>query len=89
VAGTVVSSTQASSVNSIAANAVRNLATNSIGATGKGAASTRDGGQHAQETMIPLSSVARFAEGQTPLIVNHQGVLVATTISFNLAPALP
>jgi multidrug efflux pump len=86
VAGTVVSSTQASSVNSIAANAVRNLATNSIGATGKGAASTGTAVSTAQEKMIPLSSVARFGEGQTSLVVNHQGVLVSNTISFNLAP---
>jgi multidrug efflux pump len=35
--------------------------------------------------MIPLSSVARFAPGQTSLVVNHQGGLVANTISFNLA----
>ena len=86
VAGTVVSSTQAASLNSVAASAVRNLATNSIGATGKGAASTGTAVSTAQETMIPLSSVAHFEQGQTPLVVNHQGVLVANTISFNLAP---
>ena len=88
VAGTVVSSTQAASVNSVAASAVRNLATNSIGATGKGASSTGTAVSTSQETMIPLSSVARFAQGQTSLVVNHQGVLVANTISFNLAPGV-
>jgi multidrug efflux pump len=88
VAGTVVSSTQAASVNSVAASAVRNLATNSIGATGKGASSTGTAVSTGRETMIPLSSVARFAQGQTPLVVNHQGVLVANTISFNLAPGV-
>ncbi len=88
VAGTVASSTQAASVNSVAASAVRNLATNSIGATGKGASSTGTAVSTSQETMIPLSSVARFAQGQTPLVVNHQGVLVANTISFNLAPGV-
>jgi multidrug efflux pump len=88
VAGTVVSSTQAASVNSVAASTVRNLATNSIGATGKGASSTGTAVSTSQETMIPLSSVARFAQGQTPLVVNHQGVLVANTISFNLAPGV-
>jgi multidrug efflux pump len=36
--------------------------------------------------MIPLSAVARFKQGATPLAVNHQGLLVATTISFNLPP---
>jgi multidrug efflux pump len=38
------------------------------------------------ETMIPLSAVARFTQGATPLAVNHQGLLVANTISFNLPP---
>jgi multidrug efflux pump len=33
-----------------------------------------------------LSAVARFTQGATPLAVNHQGLLVATTISFNLPP---
>jgi multidrug efflux pump len=72
----------------VAASAVRNLATNSIGATGKGASSTGTAVSTSRETMIPLSSVARFAQGQTPLVVNHQGVLVANTISFNLAPGV-
>jgi len=36
--------------------------------------------------MIPLSAVAHFDEGATPLAVNHQGLLVASTISFNLPP---
>jgi len=68
------------------ANAARNLATNSIGATGNGAASTGAAVSTNQETMIPLSAVAHFDEGATPLAVNHQGLLVASTISFNLPP---
>ena len=86
VAGTVASSTQTSSVNSVAANAVRNQATNSIGATGKSSASTGAAVSTSQEAMIPLSSLAWFGQGRTSLIVNHQDGLVATTISFNLAP---
>ena len=88
VPGTVVSSTQASSLNSIAASAVRNLATNSIGATGKGASSSGTAVSTSQETMIPLSSLARFGQGQTSLVVNHQGGLIANTISFNLPPGV-
>ncbi len=38
------------------------------------------------EIMIPLSAVAHFKQGATPLAVNHQGLLVANTISFNLPP---
>jgi len=66
--------------------AARNLATNSIGATGKGVSSTGSAVSTNQETMIPLSAVVQFARGATPLAVNHQGLLVANTISFNLPP---
>jgi multidrug efflux pump len=86
VAGTIVSSAQAASVNSVAASAVRNLATNSIGATGKTTSSTGTAVSTNQETMIPLSSFARFGQNRTSLIVNHQDGLVANTISFNLPP---
>jgi multidrug efflux pump len=84
VSGTVV----APGVSSTSANAqaARNAATNSIGLTGNGAASTGAAVSTSQETMIPLSAVARFKQGSTPLAVNHQGLLVANTISFNLAP---
>jgi multidrug efflux pump len=66
--------------------AARNLATNSIGATGKTTSSTGSAVSTRQETMIPLSAVAHFERGATPLAVNHQGLLVANTISFNLPP---
>jgi multidrug efflux pump len=36
--------------------------------------------------MVPLSAVARFKTGSTPLSVNHQGLFVATTLSYNLPP---
>ena len=91
VAGTVVSSGQGNSLNSlisVAANAVRNLATNSIGATGKGASSTGTAVSTSQETMIPLSSVVRLDQGHTSLVVSHQDGLVANTISFNLPPGI-
>ena len=84
VAGTIVSSSQASSVSSIAASAVRNLATNSIGATGKTASSTGTAVSTSRETMISLPGVSRFGQSRTSLVVNHQGGLVANTISFNL-----
>jgi multidrug efflux pump len=86
VAGTVVSSAKSSAAASANAQAARNLANNSIGSTGKGVASTGSAVSTNQETMIPLSAVAHFTRGSTPLAVNHQGLLVATTISFNLQP---
>jgi len=84
VAGTVTAPGLSSAPTSANAQAARNLATNSIGATGKAAASTGSAVSTNQETMIPLSAVASFTLGATPLAVNHQGLLVATTISFNL-----
>jgi hydrophobe/amphiphile efflux-1 (HAE1) family protein len=36
--------------------------------------------------MVPLSAVARFQTGPSPLSITHQGQFPATTISFNLAP---
>jgi multidrug efflux pump len=86
VAGTVTAAKGSASASSANAQAARNLATNSIGATGKGVASTGSAVSTSQETMIPLSAVAHFTQGATPLAVNHQGLLVANTISFNLPP---
>ncbi|KWV54210.1 nodulation protein [Bradyrhizobium macuxiense] len=86
VAGTVVASGTASAAASANAQAARNQATNSIGATGKGVASTGSAVSTRSETVIPLSAVASFKQGATPLAVNHQGLLVANTISFNLPP---
>jgi multidrug efflux pump len=86
VAGTVVAPGTSTSANSANAQAARNLATNSIGATGNGSSSTGSAVSTSQEIMIPLSAVAHFKQGSTPLAVNHQGLLVANTISFNLPP---
>ena len=38
--------------------------------------------------MVPLAAFTKFGPGKTPLSVNHQGLFVASTISFNLAPNL-
>jgi multidrug efflux pump len=69
----------------VAADAVRNQALNSIGNTGHGTASTGSAVSTSTETMIPLSAVTHIGTGNVPLAVNHQGLTVATTISFNLA----
>jgi multidrug efflux pump len=36
-------------------------------------------------TMVPLSAVARFAEGPTPTSIQHEGGENTTTLSFNLS----
>jgi multidrug efflux pump len=92
VAGTVIGSTTGASGStaaaSIAADAARNLALNSIGNTGKGTASTGAAVSTNAETMVPLSTVTHFGPGNIPLAVNHQGLFVASTISFNLPPGI-
>ena len=73
---------------SIASDAARNQAMNSLAATGHSAASTSTGAPVSTftETMVPLAAFSHYQAGSTPLAVNHQGLFVATTISFNLKP---
>ncbi|MDR3390879.1 MAG: efflux RND transporter permease subunit [Sulfuriferula sp.] len=40
------------------------------------------------ETQIPLASFAHFESTNTALSVNHQGLFIASTISFNLPPGV-
>jgi multidrug efflux pump len=67
-------------------NAVRNAATNALANTGHGSTSAGAAVSTAQETMVPLAAVSHYRPGHTPLSVNHQGLFVASTISFNLQP---
>jgi multidrug efflux pump len=86
-AGTfTASAAAASSAATIAADSARNLAINSIAATGHSSTSSGASVSTSQETMVPLAAFASFGSALTPLSVNHQGPFVSTTISFNLAP---
>ncbi|OAJ56149.1 nodulation protein [Paraburkholderia ginsengiterrae] len=80
--------TSASSAASIAADSARNQAINSIAASGKSSASSGAAVSTSKETMVPLSAIASFGPGNTPLSVNHQSQFVASTISFNLPPGV-
>ena len=64
----------------------RNAAQNALAASGSSVASSGASVSTGVETMVPLSAVASFGAGKTPLSVNHQSQFVAVTISFNLAP---
>ena len=86
VIGTVRSPTAASTAASIASSSARNAATNALANTGKGSASAGAAVSTSQETMVPLAAFTHYGPGNTPLAVNHQGLFVAATISFNLAP---
>jgi multidrug efflux pump len=83
--------TSASSATTTAAanannNSARNAAINSLATAGKGNTSSGAAVSTALETMIPLAAVAHYQPDNTPLAVNHQGLFVASTISFNLQP---
>ncbi len=69
----------------IAADSARNAASNAIAAS-RGSASSSAPVSSAKETMVPLSAFAHFETGNAPVQVAHQGLFVATTISFNLVP---
>jgi multidrug efflux pump len=86
VAGTVVGAKRVASAASVAADTARNFATNQLAVSGHGSASTGAAVSASRETMVPLSTFTHFGPGQTPLAVNHQGLFIASTISFNLAP---
>jgi multidrug efflux pump len=62
---------------------VRNQRANQIGTASRNA-STGAAVSLKQERMIPLSAVASYGLGNTPLSIRHQGQFAATTISFNL-----
>jgi multidrug efflux pump len=86
VAGTVVGPKQSTTAASVAADTARNLANNSLANVGHGSASTGAAVATSAEKMVPLAAFSHFGPGSTPLAVNHDGLFVATTISFNLAP---
>ncbi|MDF2599771.1 MAG: acriflavin resistance protein, partial [Methylobacterium brachiatum] len=86
-AATAAASTADASSNAaaIASDSARNASSNAIAAS-KGGASSSAPVSAAKETMVPLSAFARIESGNAPVQVSHQGLFVATTISFNLAP---
>ncbi len=86
--GTVVVSTKAAAAPATNPNAqsARNAAINALAASGKSSASSGASVSTNVETMVPLSAFASWGPGNTPLGVNHQGMFVAATLSFNLPP---
>ena len=87
IAGTtVLKNSAAPSASQIASDAQRNAQLNAIANSARGGVSTGAAVSTSAETMIPLSNVASYAIGTTPLSISHQGPFVATTFSFNLPP---
>jgi len=81
---TTTTSTPESSAAAEAAEAVRNQQLNALTASVRGGGSTGASVSTRVSTMVPLSAIASFGPGTTPLAVNHQGPFVSTTFSFNL-----
>jgi multidrug efflux pump len=67
-------------------NSARNQATNAIAARGRSSASSGAAVTTQVESMIPLAAFSHYEFDHAPLSVNHQGLFVASAISFNLAP---
>jgi multidrug efflux pump len=85
-AGTAAASTAAAGSTSSVNNSARNASINALANSGKGSASAGAAVSTGQESMIPLAAFTHYGPGNTPLSVNHQGLFVASTISFNLQP---
>ena len=81
--GTTVSATASATANN---NSARNAFTNALANAGKGSTSAGAAVSTIKETLVPLAAVSHCRPGLTPLSVNHQGLFVASTISFNLQP---
>jgi multidrug efflux pump len=85
--GTITAATRSgTTTTSGTPSAAQNLLTNSIANTGRGVTSTGAAVSTALETMVPLAAFTHYGPGSTPLSINHQGLFVAATISFNLRP---
>jgi len=74
-----------SGTNSLNASAEANAVTNSI-SNSKGGGSTGSADSTSAETMVPLPALASYVNNHTSTQVNHQGGMVAVTVSFNLPP---
>jgi multidrug efflux pump len=85
-AGPSSAKSTASALTTLNANSARNAFTNALANTGHGSTSAGAAVSTTKETMIPLAAVSHYRPGHTPLSVNHQGLFVASTISFNLQP---
>lgn len=77
------SATSQSTSTSMSALSFRNQIANTL--AGGNGASSGSAVSTASETMVPLTLVTTLVPGQTALTVNHQGLVVASTLSFNLA----
>ncbi len=84
--GTEVTATSETAAAVANNNSARNTAINALAKIGKGNTSSGAAVSTAQEIMVPLAAFSHYNPGNAPLSVSHQGLFVASTISFNLMP---
>jgi multidrug efflux pump len=84
--GLASAASSAATARAISNNSARNSFTNALANTGHGSTSAGAAVSTNKETMIPLAAISHYRPGHTALSVNHQGLFVASTISFNLKP---
>ena len=90
VAGTTqFKTTGKAAASSVANDAARNLALNSLANGGRGNTSTGAAVSTSHETVIPFSAFSHFAGGTTPVGVAHTGTSVSTSIAYNLPEGVP
>jgi multidrug efflux pump len=84
--GLASAASSAATARAISNNSARNSFTNALANTGHGSTSAGAAVSTNKETMIPLAAISHYRPGHTALSVNHQGLFVASTVSFNLKP---
>ena len=77
-------SQSSSSAATVAQDAARNLASNSLANAGRGNTSTGSAVSVSAETMVPFAAFSHFMTSTTPVTVNHTGTSVSTAIAFNI-----
>ena len=85
-AGPASGSASSAAASSPSSSSARNAAINAIASSGRASASSGASVSTTKETMVPLVAFSSYGPGTTPLAVNHQGMFVASTLSFNLPP---
>jgi len=87
-ATSITSSTTASLASAQLNNSARNSTTNALASTTLSGTSSGAAVSTSVETMVPLNVMSAYTASTTPIVINHQGLLVAATISFNLRPGV-
>jgi multidrug efflux pump len=84
VAGTTSFKGQSTAAATVAEDAARNLASNSLANAGRGNTSTGAAISVAAEHVVPFSAFSHFTTATTPTTVNHTGTSISQSFSYNL-----